>query len=232
MVRERKGFQKTSDLAERVLPAHIDVSTPGMEEFAAQLLDQQLRCHGFASLKGLTYLRRQSDLRITMKTLVQERLAQGLLESLQIGQGEVFFSPTGLLDQPLPRLNNRLSILSPFDNSVIQRGRVKILFDFDYQIECYVPAAKRQFGYFSLPLLYRDQFVGRMDCKAHRKSNHLEIKALHLDGRRFDEAAFAAAFMVAIKRFCRFQGCDSVAIKAVYPKRMTQQLRDALKGFA
>ncbi|MFL1454263.1 DNA glycosylase AlkZ-like family protein [Marinobacter sp. GN3S48] len=60
-------------------------------------------------------------------------------------------------------------ILSPFDNSVIQRERLKALFQYDYQLECYVPAAKRQYGYFCLPLLYRDEFIGRMDCKAHPK---------------------------------------------------------------
>ena len=69
------------------------------------------------------------------------------------------------------------------------------LFQFDYQLECYVPEAKRRYGYFSLPLLYRDQFIGRMDCKAHRKSRHLEIKSLFIEQRKFDEEQIINTFV-------------------------------------
>ena len=76
MVSDREGFQKTYDLTERVLPSHISSQMPSMEEFAAHIVDQQLRCHGFASLKGLTYQRRNAELRKAVKALVNERLAQ------------------------------------------------------------------------------------------------------------------------------------------------------------
>ncbi|ESA37791.1 protein containing duf1006 [Leptolyngbya sp. Heron Island J] len=120
-------------------------------------------------------------------------------------------------------------ILSPFDNSVIQRERLKALFQYDYRIECYVPAAKCQYGYFCLPLLYRDTFIGRMDCKAHRKISHLEIKSLHLEQHNFDEDSVVAAFVDAITQFCHFQKCDSVALTKVHPKHLTQRLHSALK---
>ncbi|MEM9121100.1 MAG: crosslink repair DNA glycosylase YcaQ family protein, partial [Cyanobacteria bacterium P01_F01_bin.56] len=186
MVSDREGFQKTYDLTERVLSSHVNVQMPSTEEFAAHLVDQQLRCHGLVSLKGLTYQRRNVELRKAVKALVNERLAQRTLEEVQVSSGEVFILEAGALERPLPRLNNRMSILSPFDNSVIQRERLKALFDYDYHLECYVPAAKRQYGYFCLPLLYRDKFVGRMDCKAHRKIGHLEIKSLHFEQHQFD----------------------------------------------
>ena len=229
MVSDREGFQKTYDLTERVLPAGVNSKMPSMEEFAAHIVDQQLRCHGFASLKGLTYQRRSTELRIAVKTLVNERLAQRALEQVQVSSGEVFILETGALERPLPRLNNRMLILSPFDNSVIQRERLKTLFHYDYQIECYVPAAKRQYGYFSLPLLYRDEFIGRMDCKAHRKIRHLEIKSLHLEQHNFDGKLVIAAFVDAITQFCRFQKCDSVSLTKAHPKHLTQRLRSALK---
>ena len=178
MVSDRVGFQKTYDLTERVLSSHVNVKMPSTEEFAAHMVDQQLRCQGLVSLKGLTYQRRNTDLRQAVKALVNERLAQRTLEQVQVSSGEVFLLETGALERPLPRLNNRMLILSPFDNSVIQRERLKALFQYDYRIECYVPAAKRQYGYFCLPLLFRDEFIGRMDCKAHRKTSHLEIKSL------------------------------------------------------
>ena len=224
MVSDREGFQKTYDLTERVLPSHVNSQMPSMEEFAAHIVDQQLRCHGFASLKGLTYQRRNAELRKAVKALVNERLAQRTLEQVQMSSGEVFILETGALERPLPQLNSRMLILSPFDNSVIQRERLKALFQFDYQIECYLPAAKRKYGYFSLPLLYRDEFIGRMDCKAHRKTSHLEIKSLHLEQHNFDEDLVITAFVDAITQFCHFQKCDSVSLTKAHPKHLIQRL--------
>ncbi|MFK7964063.1 MAG: winged helix-turn-helix domain-containing protein [Burkholderiaceae bacterium] len=229
MVSDREGFQKAYDLTERVLPSHVSTKVPGIAEFAAHLIDQQLRCHGFVSLKGLTYLRRSAELRQAVKTQIDERLADGSLEQIQVNGGEVFLIEAGALERTLPRVNNRLMILSPFDNAVIQRDRLNAVFQFDYQIECYVPEAKRQYGYFSLPLLFRDEFVGRMDCKAHRKRRHLEIKALHLEPRGFDDTLLITAFGEAVARFSRFQGCDSVSVKRCTPKKLGAPIRRELE---
>jgi hypothetical protein len=229
MISDRENFQKTYDLTERVLPAHVDTRMPGIEEFAIHLVDQQLRCHGLVSLKGFTYLRRNADLRKAVKALIDERLAQGTLEQVRLSNGEVFLMEDGAFETRLPRMNNRLLILSPFDNAVIQRERLSALFQYDYQIECYVPAAKRQYGYFCLPLLFRDAFVGRMDCKAHRKKSLLEIKYLHLEPHRFDEDLILAALVDAIEHFCRFQQCDAVSLTKAHPDHLTQPLRDALE---
>jgi uncharacterized protein YcaQ len=103
MVSNREGFQKTYDLTERVLPSHINSTIPSMEEFATHIVDQQLRCHGFASLKGLTYQRRNSELRKSVKALVNERLAQGILEQIQVSSGELFIIKTGELERRLHR---------------------------------------------------------------------------------------------------------------------------------
>ncbi len=244
MVSDRTGFQKTYDLTERVLPSHVNSQMPSIEEFSGHLLDKQLRCHGLVTLKGLTYLRRNTALRKAVKDLVNERLAQGSLEQVQLNSGEEFILEAGAFAQTLPRMNNRLLILSPFDNSVIQRERLKTLFQYDYQIECYVPAAKRQYGYFCLPLLYRGEFIGRMDCKAHRKDRLLEIKSLHLEPRYCNdgqvsskflggiESDFENALVEAITQFRQFQACDSVSLTQAYPKQLTQPLRSALKHLA
>ena len=228
MVCNREGFQKAYDLTERVLPSHINTQMPSMEGYAEHLIDQQLRCHGAVSLKGLTYQRRNGELRKAVKTLMSERLAQGILEEVNLPSGEVFIMEAGALEATLPRLNNRMLFLSPFDNALIQRDRLKSLFQYDYQIECYVPAAKRQYGYFSLPILYRGEFIGRMDCKAHRKIKHLEIKSLHLEQHRFDEDMLIAAFVAAVKQFRQFQQCDSVSLTTAYPKQLTGALKPSL----
>jgi uncharacterized protein len=230
MVSDREGFQKTYDLTERVLPSYVNSQMPTMEEFAAYIVEQHLRCHGFASLKGLTYQRRNAELRKAVKVLVNEKLAQRTLEQVKVSSGEVFILETGALERSLPVLKSRMLILSPFDNSIIQRERLKALFQFDYQLECYLPEAQRQYGYFGLPLLYRDEFIGQMDCKAHRKISQLEIKSLHLEQHNFDEDLVITAFVEAITQFCHFQNCDSVSLTKTHPNHLTQRLRSALES--
>ncbi|WP_191602420.1 winged helix-turn-helix domain-containing protein [Marinomonas algicola] len=228
MVCGRESFQKTYDLTERVLPSHIDSAIPSMEEFAKHLIDQQLRCYGLVSIKSVTYLRRNIELRKAVKNLVEGGVAQGTLERIKIANGDVFFMRSGALDRT-PRLNNRLSILSPFDNSVIQRDRLKSLFEFDYQIECYVPELKRQYGYFCLPLLFRGEFIGRMDCKAHRKEGCLEIKSLYIEKTKIVDELMMSAFVDAIDTFRIFQQCDSVVLSNISPKPLMQPFQAALK---
>lgn len=228
MVCDRDGFQKTYDLCERVLPSKLNVEMPSMEEFATHILDQQLRCHGFVSMKGITYQRRNSALTKAVKTLVKERLAHRNLEEIQISSGEKFILEPGAFERPSPNVKNRMLILSPFDNSVIQRDRLAALFQYDFRLECYLPEAKRKYGYFCLPLLYQDQFIGRMDCKAYRKTNHLEIKALHFENHHFDEHLVITAFIDAITEFSNFQTCNTISLIEVYPKHISQALHHAL----
>ena len=229
MVSSREGFQKIYDLSERVLPAHIDTRMPDAEAHACHVIEQQLRCQGLATVKGLAYHQpRNPALRKAIQKRVQERVANRELETIQLPSGEQFVIFAGALDQPSPRTRSRLQILSPFDNSVIQRDRLRSLFGFDYQIECYVPAAKRRFGYFSLPLLYRDAFVGRADCKAHRTTRQLEIKALHIEAKDLNTKEFSAVLADAMVRFSQFQGCDQVRLCRVEPTRWREPLSGLL----
>ncbi len=228
MVSKREGFQKTYDLTERVLPNQCNTQLPNTAEFAEHLLNQQLRCHALISLKGLTYLRRNVELRQTMKALVQSKLSQGTLQQVQLPNQTMFLVKQGTLEEPLPRRHDRLVIVSPFDNSVIQRDRLKALYEFDYQIECYVPAAKRRYGYFSLPLLYRDTFIGRMDCKAHRQERLFAINSLHIEAHDFDLETLCHALFTALKDFIKFQACDRITLGQVSPKYLKAALQNHL----
>ena len=75
----------------------------------------------------------------------------------------------------------RTVFLSPFDNLICDRERTEQFFDFHYRIEIYVPKAKRQFGYYVLPLLHGDRFIGRMASQLDRKAGTYHIHALHTE---------------------------------------------------
>lgn len=231
MVSDRNGFQKTYDLTERVLPESVDTRIPDIDEQAEYLLNQQLRCNGLVATKGIAYLRKGKELKQAVKALVNEKVSSGALQQFSIHSMGEFVMPSGLLDQPLPRRQKKVWILSPFDNLTIQRERLKAVFNFDYQLECYVPANKRLFGYFSLPLLYSDEFIGRMDCKVHRKDRHLEVKSLYLEPADFGKTSivqqgFLPAFQKAISRFMQFQQCERVSFTAIYPQSLTKVIND------
>jgi hypothetical protein len=138
------------------------------------------------------------------------RIEEGLLTQLALAKScNVYIDPERLESQA-PRSIAQVRILSPFDNLVIQRQRCREVFAYDFQIECYVPEPLRQFGYFCLPLQYRDRLVGRIDCKAHRAQARLEVKSVHIEkpvGKDFQEQ-----MSTALKSFASFNGCEQIDI--------------------
>ena len=228
MICSRVGFQKTYDLTERVLPGSTSTTVPSLSEWAKHLIDEQLHCHSLVTLPGITYSRRHAGLNRAVKAEVLNRVAMAELQQVQLPDNQVYYSRPGLLDQPLPRVSSQLQILSPFDNLVIQRARLQSLFNFDYQIECYVPAAKRRYGYFALPLLYRDELVGRIDCKAHRAQRRLALQSVHLQCKDSDMDSVCRALAAALPGFAKFQDCDSVSCEQVSPQSATRVLQRAL----
>lgn len=208
MVSSRQGFQKVYDLPERVLPDWVDTRRPDMQAYASHLIDINLRAHGFATQKSISYLRKGQALRDAIRDQLQLRVDAGLITTVVLNDTSLVYADSELLETRSPRSNAVVRILSPFDNAVIQRERGRDIFDFDYQIECYLPQPKRQYGYFCLPILYRDRFVGRVDCKAYRKQKRLELKSIHIEHKIDDE--FGAALDIAMQSFAAFNGCDAM----------------------
>jgi uncharacterized protein YcaQ len=99
-------------------------------------------------------------------------------------------------DEPVPR---RVTFLSPFDRLVHDRARAEALFRFFYRLEMYVPKAKRQYGYYVLPILYGDRVVGRIDVVRERSSN-----ALQVNGVWWEDGVKPVALGPALKRLERF----------------------------
>jgi len=210
MVSGREGFQKVYDLAERVLPDWVDTRHRGMEEYASYLVDTTLTAHGFATQKTMAYLRKGQALRNAISEQLQARLEAGDLTTIKLGDNSIAYAEPGLLESRAPHSSATVRILSPFDNLVIQRERGRDIFNFDYQIECYLPQPKRQFGYFCLPILYRDRLVGRIDCKANRKQQKLELKSIHIEQKVDDD--FSQRLDLALRDFAAFNGCREVSM--------------------
>jgi len=227
MAAGREGFQKIYDLPERVLPPNVDTSTPTIEEFAGHLLDTALRAHGFAIPKEVTYLRRGSAIRAALRARLDAEVRDGALVKIRVDGCDYYARPE-VLDRAAPRAPARVRLLSPFDNAVIQRDRNVALHEFDYQVECYVPAPKRRFGYFCLPVLYRDRFVGRVDCKAQRRQRRLDLLHLHIERDISERDRFAVEFAKAARAFAAFNDCDSVDSVKVSPAIWGREVRKAL----
>lgn len=212
MICERNGMEKVYDLTERCIPQGIDLSTPTLQEYAQYLLKTTIRAHGVFTWKQLLHLKTNKDLREIMRKLLDEQIDAGVLQVFKLENGQTIYVASAVLEYA-PIIPAEVKILSPFDNLVIHRERLSTLFEFDYRIECYVPAAKRQYGYFCLPLLYADRLVGRIDCKVHRREKRLEVIRLHLeDPNMQDRDEFLQALELELQRFSVFNQCTSVDV--------------------
>jgi hypothetical protein len=106
--------------------------------------------------------------------------------------------------------------LGPWDQ-VVARGRAKVVFGFDYVLEVYKPQHQRRFGYYTLPILWDDQFVARFDSKLDRATNTFVILGLWLENKALGKnEAFAEALARGFARFVTFLGADKLDVKAIH----------------
>lgn len=177
IARARKNFQKVYDLPERFLTAAVNTEMPSYEELAEHLIMKSITSGGITAENEFTYLRYHN--RNITKKVLNELTENNKIFPVKISNDEktIYYSTTKILNKlnNAFKFSNDVYILSPFDNLVIQRGRLKKIFGYDYVIECYLPAHKRKFGYFCLPVLYGDKIAGKIDARADRKTGELTV---------------------------------------------------------
>jgi uncharacterized protein len=120
------------------------------------------------------------------------------------------------------------TLLSPFDPIVWDRARASELFGFDYKIEVYTPAARRRYGYYSLPILHNGALVGRLDAKAHRKQNVFEVKAIHLEPDVPVNDDLISGLAGALRDCAGWHGTPEILVRRSDPSELTETLRSTL----
>lgn len=233
MIARRQNFQRIYDLRERVLPSWDDSRLPSPEETRRALTLKAVRALGLAKARWVAdYFR--TNKRETAADVV--RLAEmGELLRVQVAgwEEEAFAHPLNrkLIQQAASgRLRPTLTVLlSPFDPLVWDRARAREVFGFDYRLECYTPAPKRRYGYFTLPILHRDRLIGRLDPKAHRKDAVFEVKSLHLEPGVTVDDELAACVARALKDCAAWHQTPKVKLGRTNPTRLARLLREALK---
>jgi len=159
----RVGRERVWDLAERVYPK---VDVPSVEDAARRKNERRLAALGIARAKARA---------VPMEPVhVGEAGEPAVVEGVK---GEWRVDPAFLDDG----FEGRTALLSPFDRLVHDRVRTQELFEFEYTLEMYKPAAKRRWGYFALPVLHQDRLVGKVDAIAERKASVLRVNAIHED---------------------------------------------------
>jgi len=207
----RRDFQKVYDLPDNLIPASIDRTIPSAEEYARYTIRRALKALGIAYIKDIAWRGRYVD--NVIKTEIKKMVDEGEVCMVDIKDQKT--APLYMLPAYKTKkieLSGDIFILSPFDNLNVLRHRLRDFFDFDYQVECFVPEAKRKYGYFSLPVLMGDTFIARMDSKADRKQKTLTINNLHFESIKLTKPALDK-LTKAIESFAKFNQCTAVTIE-------------------
>jgi len=239
MVTRRERFQRVYDLAERVLakldpPLNASISGLSLDAMRRHFILDSVRALGITQARWIAdYFR--------LKPAVDERELDPLVCSGDLLRVEVagwdsaayvHRDHAAWLDSAREgRLRaTHTALLSPFDPIVWDRARVRAMFDFDYTIECYVPAAKRRYGYYVLPILHRGRLIGRLDAKAHRAEGMFEVKALFLEEGVTPSERMLADVAQAIAKTAAWHGTPKVRLGRCRPTQWASALRAHWRG--
>jgi uncharacterized protein YcaQ len=235
MIANRVNFQRVYDLRERVLPDWVDTAEPTHEETIRHMLIRAAGALGVCSpLQTADYVRiKRTEAGPFVDQLIEEgvfvpiqaRLADDKLYSLIVPRENL-----PLLEQAADGTlgAERTTFLSPFDNLFWAKQRDMQLWNFQQTLEAYKPEPTRKWGYYCLPILHRERFVGRFDPKLERKAGLLRLKALYLEPGVAPDATLVADVAGAMRDFMTFHRAKDLAIERSEPKAFGKKLLQAM----
>lgn len=232
MIDRRENFQRFYDLAERVLPESAEPPTGTVEEYRRWAVERGVWHLGVATApQAADYYRLKiTPTRKAVSALVQE----GALLPVEV---EGWKEPAYVCPADLPLVGEIeagehrpevTTLLSPFDNLMWDRARVRDLFGFEYRIEIYTPAAQRRYGYYVMPILHRGRLVGRLDPKADRQSNRLIVRGLYLEPGENPGDHLVEGLAGALDEFAAFHGSAEVTFQGPDAAGLAPRLREHL----
>jgi uncharacterized protein len=216
MVAGRAGNEKLWDLAERCLPPWTPRERLSPREISRRAAQRSLRALGVARPRDIAkhFLRNRY---VDLPGVLKELERAGTIMPVTVAEGDQARRGSWYIHaDDLPLLEKlgkgswkpRSTLLSPFDNLICDRARTKELFGFEFKVEIYVPAGKRQHGYYVLPFLYGDRFAGRVDLALDRQQRRLLVRAVHAEPRTNADAARALA--TTLKELADFLGAQTI----------------------
>jgi uncharacterized protein YcaQ len=219
----RRHFERLYDLPERVFPAHVLEAKPvPAPEAKKELLVRAARAMGVGTARDVAmYFHvdqwwdrgKVNGRRAPAQTnlLFDELVEDGRLEKVSVeGWKQPGYVVPGA---KVPRSVDARAIVSPFDPLLWERRWTKAVFGFDYQIEIYVPAPKRIYGYYVLPFLMGDGFAGRVDLKADRKTSTLLVQAAYVEAGA-DPQTVAEALAGELNHVAHWLGLEDITVAA------------------
>jgi len=208
-VSSRRGSIKAFTVTEAVIPNEFrNTNHDNYEEFMEWYVLRRLEALGIYWLKrgpgwlGVHF----GDIKL-IKSIAQKLVEKGSLIEVEIeGMKDKFYLTKSnhdlLLNSSALTLHENLRFIAPLDNFIWDRALVKELFDFDYKWEVYVPETQRKFGYYVLPILYEDRFIGRLEPSRDKKRvNKLEINRLWFENPEDDNLHFKMLIDEEVARF-------------------------------
>ncbi len=235
MIAGRVNFQRVYDLRERVLPEWVDVTPPTEQEARAYYIERGVQAFGVCTpihAGEYTHMKRT-----TARPHVERSIAAGVFKEIDVElvDGSVTTMMVHrynleLLDQAAEGAltAERTTFLSPFDSLFWAKGRDEQFWNFRQRLEAYTPAPKREWGYFCLPILHRDQLVGRFDPKMERKTGVLRLKALYLEPGILPTEQLVADVAEAMHDFLEFHDARELVIERSEPAEFGKKLLAAL----
>ena len=210
VIADRQSFQRLYDLTERVVPKQVlETPSPSEDERLRTLTLAAVRARGALTESGIVEHWRLRGGAKRIAPVADALVEAGELERLAVDDGgaPVLVEAGTELDRPAP---SAAALLSPFDNLLWDRPFARRILGFDHLIEVYKRQHERRYGYYVLPLLWRDRIVGRADLKSERAEGALVVKAFHREDGVRASAALDDALDRALAKLARAIGLERV----------------------